>query len=67
MVSHIVSVRQAVKFALSDFKGKELPGFSIPKKVFLCVFLDSKDICSVSYILNFYYNSTIHAPEGIKK
>ncbi|PVD31523.1 hypothetical protein C0Q70_06936 [Pomacea canaliculata] len=32
MVSHIVSVRQAVKFALSDFKGKELPGFSIPKK-----------------------------------
>ncbi|KAK3760896.1 hypothetical protein RRG08_042111 [Elysia crispata] len=29
---HIASVRQAVKFTLSDFKGKELPGFSIPKK-----------------------------------
>ncbi|GFR94655.1 GCN1 general control of amino-acid synthesis 1-like 1 [Elysia marginata] len=29
---HITSVRQAVKFTLSDFKGKELPGFSIPKK-----------------------------------
>ncbi|CAG5130066.1 unnamed protein product, partial [Candidula unifasciata] len=29
---HIVSVRQALKFTLLDFKGKELPGFSIPKK-----------------------------------
>ncbi|XP_059138605.1 stalled ribosome sensor GCN1-like isoform X2 [Physella acuta] len=29
---HIVSVRQALKFTLSDFKEKELPGFSIPKK-----------------------------------
>ncbi|XP_005111057.1 eIF-2-alpha kinase activator GCN1 [Aplysia californica] len=29
---HIANVRQAVKFTLSDFKGKELPGFSIPKK-----------------------------------
>ncbi|CAL1534334.1 unnamed protein product [Lymnaea stagnalis] len=29
---HIASVRQALKFTLSDFKGKELPGFSIPKK-----------------------------------
>lgn len=32
MLPHIVSVRQAVKFARMDFKGKELPGFSIPKK-----------------------------------
>ncbi|KAK7087777.1 stalled ribosome sensor GCN1-like [Littorina saxatilis] len=32
MPSHIPSVRQAVRFATSDFKGKELPGFSIPKK-----------------------------------
>ena len=33
MLPHIASVRQAVRFAVSDFKGKELPGFSIPKKV----------------------------------
>ncbi|KAL8584753.1 hypothetical protein ACOMHN_035672 [Nucella lapillus] len=32
MLPHIASVRQAVRFAASDFKGKELPGFSIPKK-----------------------------------
>ncbi|KAK7475223.1 hypothetical protein BaRGS_00033527, partial [Batillaria attramentaria] len=32
MLLHIPSVRQAVRFAVSDFKGKELPGFSIPKK-----------------------------------
>ncbi|XP_055861350.1 eIF-2-alpha kinase activator GCN1-like [Biomphalaria glabrata] len=29
---HIASVRQALKFTLSDFKEKELPGFSIAKK-----------------------------------
>ncbi len=29
---HIASVRQALKYTLSDFKGKELPGFSVPKK-----------------------------------
>jgi hypothetical protein len=33
MLPHIVSVRQAVKFAKMDLKGKELPGFSLPKKV----------------------------------
>ncbi|KAL3857310.1 hypothetical protein ACJMK2_011991 [Sinanodonta woodiana] len=32
MFQHIANIRQAVKFALADFKGKELPGFSIPKK-----------------------------------
>ena len=37
MLPHIASVRQAVRFALSDFKGKELPGFSIPKKVSQCL------------------------------
>ncbi|KAH9524200.1 translational activator of GCN4 [Bulinus truncatus] len=29
---HIASIRQALKFTLSDFKEKELPGFSIAKK-----------------------------------
>ena len=33
MLDHIHNVRQAIRYAASDLKGKELPGFSIPKKV----------------------------------
>uniref|UniRef100_A0A8W8K250 TOG domain-containing protein n=2 Tax=Magallana gigas TaxID=29159 RepID=A0A8W8K250_MAGGI len=32
MFQHIADVRQAVRYAMSDYKGKELPGFSLPKK-----------------------------------
>ncbi|XP_067680434.1 stalled ribosome sensor GCN1-like [Haliotis asinina] len=32
MLQHIADVRTAVRFAVSDFKGTNLPGFSIPKK-----------------------------------
>ncbi|KAL4223498.1 eIF-2-alpha kinase activator GCN1 [Mactra antiquata] len=32
MMDHIQNVRQAVRYAGSDMKGQELPGFSIPKK-----------------------------------
>ncbi|XP_071180493.1 stalled ribosome sensor GCN1-like [Mytilus edulis] len=32
MLQYIADVRQAVKYAVSDMEGKELPGFSIPKK-----------------------------------
>lgn len=35
MFQYISDVRQAVKYAMSDYKGKELPGFSLPKKVVL--------------------------------
>ena len=33
MLEYIADIRQAVKYAVSDMDGKELPGFSIPKKV----------------------------------
>lgn len=33
MLGHISNVRQALRFAISDFKGKEIPGFCLPKKV----------------------------------
>ena len=33
MLDHIHNVRQAIRYAASDHKGQELPGFSIPKKV----------------------------------
>lgn len=33
MLQYIADVRQAVKYAVSDMEGTELPGFSIPKKV----------------------------------
>ena len=36
MLDHIHNVRQAIRYAASDLKGKELPGFSIPKKV-MCI------------------------------
>ncbi|XP_050410272.2 eIF-2-alpha kinase activator GCN1 [Patella vulgata] len=32
MLRHIPDLRQAVRYASSDYKGKELPGFSLPKK-----------------------------------
>lgn len=32
MLQYIADVRQAVKYAVSDMEGSELPGFSIPKK-----------------------------------
>nr|XP_022338883.1 eIF-2-alpha kinase activator GCN1-like [Crassostrea virginica] len=32
MFQHIADVRQAVRYAMSDYKGKNLPGFSLPKK-----------------------------------
>lgn len=32
MLEYIADIRQAVKYAVSDMDGKELPGFSIPKK-----------------------------------
>jgi len=32
VAEHIASVRQAVKFTVQDFKGQQLPGFSVPKK-----------------------------------
>ncbi|XP_074643687.1 stalled ribosome sensor GCN1-like [Tubulanus polymorphus] len=32
MLQHISTVRQALRFALSDYKEEELPGFCIPKK-----------------------------------
>jgi hypothetical protein len=37
MLQHIANVRQAVRYAVSDFKGKDLPGFSLPKKVCACL------------------------------
>ena len=33
MLQHIGNLRQAIRFAVSDFKGSELPGFCLPKKV----------------------------------
>ena len=36
MLDHIHNVRQAIRYAVSDLKGQELPGFSIPKKVRKC-------------------------------
>ena len=33
MLQHISNVRQAVRFAVSDLKDENLPGFCIPKKV----------------------------------
>ncbi|KAJ8312745.1 hypothetical protein KUTeg_010118 [Tegillarca granosa] len=32
MLQHIADVKLAMRYATSDFKGKELPGFSLPKK-----------------------------------
>ncbi|CAH1802155.1 unnamed protein product [Owenia fusiformis] len=32
MLNHISNVRQAVRFALSDYRGEHLPGFCLPKK-----------------------------------
>lgn len=39
MFQHIADVRQAVRYAMSDYKGKNLPGFSLPKKVGRIIFL----------------------------
>ena len=33
MLQHISNLRQALRFAVSDFKADELPGFCLPKKV----------------------------------
>jgi hypothetical protein len=33
MPGHIQNVRQALRFAISDFTGTEIPGFCLPKKV----------------------------------
>lgn len=33
MLGHIANVRQALRFAVSDFHGDELPGFCLPGKV----------------------------------
>lgn len=45
MLGHISNVRQALRFALSDFTGAEIPGFCIPKKVnpLSVLFLDVPD------------------------
>lgn len=32
MLQHISNLRQALRYAVSDFKGEELPGFCLPKK-----------------------------------
>ncbi len=33
MLQHIGNMRQALRFAVMDFKGDLLPGFCLPKKV----------------------------------
>ncbi len=37
MLQHIPNMRQALRFTMSDFKGNELPGFCLPKKVRLSI------------------------------
>lgn len=50
MLDHIQNVRQAVRYAASDMKGEELPGFSIPKKVGLHSYVVPLKI--TTYVIN---------------
>lgn len=52
MLDHIQNVRQAVRYAASDMKGEELPGFSIPKKVGLHSYVVPLKITTYMYVIN---------------
>ena len=45
MLGHIANVRQALRFAVSDFHGDELPGFCLPGKVRISKMRERNECC----------------------